>query len=279
MLDGPWNPEALLRGEAVIVKIERLEAIEYISSIVSSPTKLECFIYEDYDASLETLEINPKWKGNNIILKIGRLGRYSNITHKLVLAKALNIQIQFFPKSATASRDAQILASLGIGTGIIFTEDMPLGDWLKDLIAYSFYSPMRHGAVEPFVTMEKQYCGENYVSPQMAFFENEERYIHINEKFEMATSSKKLREGEFFGKGQEGLYKVYHEEKVANPSWQQFFIESHHCSFCPAFRVCKGFFSGSKRPEECEPTMMEILEGIEHSKKINNREENGKYNI
>lgn len=279
MLDGPWNPEALLRGEAVIVKVDKLEAIDYICRIVTNPTKLECFIYEDYDASLESLEIKPNWKGTNIILRIGRLGRYSNVANKLTIVKSLNIQIQFDPRSVTASRDAQILASLGISTGVVFTDDMPLGESLKDLIAYSFYSPMRHGVVEPFVTMEKLYCGENYVSPEMAFFENEDRYIHINEDFEMAVSSKKLKKGEYIGKGQEGLYNLYHGDKVVNPSWQQFFIDSHSCSFCPAFRVCKGFFSGSNRPEECKPIMMEILEGIEHSKKINNCEENGKHNI
>lgn len=279
VLDGPWNPESLLRGEAVIIKVDNLDAIDYISRIVSGPTKIEYFIYEDFDSSLETLDIRPNWRGCNIIFRIGRLGKFSNVAQKLALIKALNIQIQFDPSSEVSCRDVQIVSSLGINTGIVFNGNMPLNDSLKDLVAYNFYSPMRHGAIEPFATMEKLFCGENYVSPEMAFFEDESKYIHINESFQMATSSKKLEKGEFIGKGQEGLYNIYHVESTENPSWQRFFIESHPCSFCPAFRVCKGFFSDNKSPKECQPLMMDILEGIEYSKKIKNNEKNGNHNI
>ncbi len=274
VLDGPWNPEVLLRGESIVVNVDKPEAIDYISGMASQATQIEAFIYEDFTVSLETLDINPNWRRYPVVLRIGRLGRFSNVVEKLNMMKGMNITLLFSPYSATAGRDAQIVASLGISTGIVFTEDMPLGDSIKDLIAYNFYSPMRHGSVEPFATMLTNYTGEDYVSPAMAFYDDENRFIHINEALEMASSPKNLKEGKLLGMGQEGLYNIYHSEAIQAPEWQRFFIESHPCSFCPAFRVCTGFFADRNKPEECRPVMMEILEGIEHNKKVCNNDGN-----
>lgn len=279
VLDGPWNPEVLLRGECIMVKVDCFEAIDYISHLVSSPTKIEGFIWEDRNASLESVNINPQWSKIPVILRIGRIGRFAEVSNKLSLIKHLGIKVLFYANSPVIYRDIQILASLGISTGLFFEEEMPMSDEIKDLVAYAFYSPIKHGTIEPFHTMELLYCGENYVSPKDASYEDSSRYIHINEKLEMAKSARNLKEGHFIGKGQKVIYDIYHGLEQPEREWQNFFIQSHPCSFCPAFRICSGYFSEVDCDESHKDLMMNILEGIEHAKRIKNSKNNGNHNI
>ena len=279
VLDGPWNPEVLLRGECIMVKVDCPEAIDYISRLVSSPTKIEGFIWEDKNASIESININPEWGKIPVILRIGRIGRFAEVSNKLKIIRSLGIKVLLYANSPTTYRDIQILASLGISTGLYFEEDMPVSEGIKDLVAYAFYSPIDHGVIEPFHTMELLYCGENYVSPKDASYDDSPRYIHINEKLEMAVSAKNLKEGNFIGKGQQVLYDIFHSNEKKQTEWQNFFIQSHPCSFCPAFRVCMGFFSEANCDESHKSLMMDILAGIEHTKQIKNSRDHGNHNI
>lgn len=66
-----------------------------------------------------------------------------------------------------ATTDAQVLASLGIHSGICLPTDALLGDHVLDLITYNFYNTMPHAEIEPFSTLCRYYDGETYVNPKL----------------------------------------------------------------------------------------------------------------
>lgn len=265
-----WPIEEKLKGEAIVVRINSLNDIENIAKNIDTTTKVNAYVYRNDYASLETIDVKPEWKDTPVVLYINRLGQFRNVFHKINLLKQLNVIVIFTGPASQACRDAQILASLGIHTGIDLTPDYELGEPVLDLITYTFYSPMPHAHIEPFATMEKYYDGETYVSPAIASFINPDRYLHIDKEQKVAFSPAALKDGKVLATKYPDLT-IEEIEEGANEElckWQEFFVDSHRCTFCPAFRVCTGYFCrpDGSTPEECQNVMSELLDSIEFEK-------------
>lgn len=269
--DYKWPIEEGLKGRAIVVRVYRLEDILSVSKGLHETTKVNAFVYRDEYASLETLDIRPEWSNIPIILYLNRLGQFRDIHHKIELLKQLNVMVIFTGTGAQACKDAQILSSLGIHTGIEFTPESELTDSVLDLMTYAYYSTMPHAPIEPFATIETYYDGESYVSPAFANFVNPEKYVHIDKDMNMAFSAQDLKDGNYLPH----KYPYLQTEKFAeaadeyNLKWQDWFVESHSCTFCPAFRICMGYFCKGDKPENerCKEVMTELLDSIEFNKK------------
>lgn len=265
-----WPIELHLNGRAIVVRVYRLDDIVNISRHVCEPTKIAAFVYRDDFASLETIDVNPAWGNTPVILYINRLGQFRDVSQKIELLKSLNVIVIFTGAENEACKDAQILSSLGIHTGIDLKPGAALSDSVLDLMTYTFYSTMPHAPIEPFNTMEQYYDGESYVSPELARFVNPERYIHIDKDLNMAFSADDLKEGKTLPE----KYNSIKPETFANAvdeyshRWQQMFVDSHRCTFCPAFRVCMGYFDHGEDGDNsrCRAVMNELLESIEFQK-------------
>lgn len=265
-----WPIEEKLKGRALVIKINQLNDIMNIQKHLDETTKLDAFIFRDEYASLETIDVNPDWGETPVILYINRLGQFRNVHPKIELLKRLNVIVIFTGTSNQACKDAQILSSLGIHTGIEFTPDSELSDSVLDLMTYNFYSTMPHAEIEPFSTIERYYDGESYVSPALAAFINPERYIHIDKEMNMAFTDEDLKNGNHLTV----TFPHLRSEEFAEPAeayshrWQEMFVDSHPCTFCPAFRVCMGYFCKGEAPKDdrCKKVMTELLESIEFHK-------------
>lgn len=265
-----WPIEEQLKGRALIIKINNLNDILNIKRHIDESTKIDAFIYKDDYASLETIDINPAWGDTPVILYINRIGQYRNVFQKIDILKQLNVIVIFTSSEEQACKDAQILSSLGIHSGIKLTPESKLTDSILDLITYSFYGTMPHAPIEPFSTMEKYYDGESYVSPWLAEFVNPTRYIHIDKNLNMAFSDQDLKQGNILNGSYSHLksdaFSVAAETYLNK--WQEWFIDSHQCTFCPAFRVCMGYFDKkeSHANNRCRIVMTELLDAIEFYK-------------
>lgn len=264
-----WPIEERLKGRALVIKVNHLDDIMNIQKHFDERTKIDAFVYRDDFASLETIDINPLWRQTPVILYINRLGQFRNVHNKLGLLRQLNVIVIFTAPEKQACKDAQILASLGIHSGIQLRPDSELGEEILDLIAYSFYGTMPHAGIEPFTTIEKYYDGESYVSPSIAEFINPERYIHIDSDFNLAFSEKDLKQGNILAE----KYPHLRTEEFAEASesyslkWQELFINSHKCTYCPAFRICMGYFNQDGEENiNCCKVMSELLDAIEFHK-------------
>ncbi len=265
-----WPIEEQLKGRALVIKINNLDDILNIQGHLDESTKIDAFIYQDNFASLETIDVNPAWCNTPIILYINRLGQYRNVVQKIEVLKRLNVIVIFTSSEEHSCKDAQILSSLGIHSGIKLTPESELTDSLLDLVTYTFYGTMPHAPIEPFSTMERYYDGESYVSPRLAEFINPTRYIHIDKDMNMAFSEQDLKNGNILSDSYPHLKSDAFSSAVETYSykWQEWFIESHKCTFCPAFRVCMGYFDqhNTCTNNRCREIMTELLDAIEFYK-------------
>lgn len=274
--DYNWDFHNRLKGKALVIYVQYLSEINNIINSIKEPTKINAIVYENPYTSLETEDIDPNWGNTPIIMKINRLGAFRNVSDKIELIKRLNITIIFTANNHQSIIDAQILASLGIHSGITLPTETVDWDNLTNLITYTFYGTMPHAAIEPFATMEKYYCGTNYVAPSFAEFENPDRYIHIDAEGNLAFSRKELKNKHYFDSGWENLHNISAHPAIAERKhkWQEMFIETHSCTFCPAYRICGGYFNEQSDKSMCQKTMNELLEGIEfYKQKCYNKKE------
>lgn len=258
-----------LKGLALVIYVQDLSAINNIINDIKEPTKINAIVYENPYTSLETEDIDPNWGNTPIIMKINRLGAFRNVSDKIELIKRLNITFIFTANNHQSAIDAQILASLGIHSGIALSAETTIWEELTDLMTYTFYGTMPHASIEPFSTIEQYYCGTNYVSPLFAEFENPDRYIHIDAEGNLAFSREELKNKQYFDSGWDKLYNISAHPAIAERKhrWQEMFIETHPCTFCPAYRICGGYFKELPDKSMCQKTMNELLEGIEFYKK------------
>ena len=263
-----WPIEEYLKGHAILVHINRLEDIPNILKHLHETTKIHAFVYEDKYASLEAIDINPEWGYTPIILYVNRLGQFRNIHEKLGIIRNMNVTIIFTGAEKQATTDAQVLSSLGIHTGISLSPESLLSDHVLDLITYNFYGTIPHGEIEPFSTLCRYYDGENYVSPKIANFINPLRYIYVDKELHLAFTEEDLNNGLYFAHGLEQLYEVSSHKEIARASvkWQEMFINAHPCTFCPAFRICMGYFQNQRELGRCREVMSELLSAIEFEK-------------
>lgn len=267
-----WPIENFLKGQALLVHINHLDDVVNIQKNLDDSTKIDGFIYRDDYASLETIDLKPEYSGTPIYLFINRLGKFRDVFHKVEMLKGMNVVVMFTGADSTAATDAQILASLGIHAGISLKSDSMLSDSVLDLITYTFYTPISHADVEPFSTIERYYDGESYVSPKLAEFVNPYRYIHIDKEFRLAFSEEDLANGNIIGSGLDLLRSEELQKAidVKEHEWQQMFVESDQCTFCPAFRICIGYFKKHRDCKRCQTVMSELLDAIEFRKKAKN---------
>ncbi|MGN0223373.1 MAG: hypothetical protein ACI4AM_05035 [Muribaculaceae bacterium] len=259
----------------LVVEIDYLPDLAIIRRGFNQRNNVHRVVFRDEYASLETIELSPEWNGANLLLYINRLGQFRNVYHKVQLARELGITIIFTSTSAQACRDAQILSSLGVHTGIELKHDSVLTDEVLDLITYTFYSTAPHAPIEPFATLSQYYSGDNYVAPTLQWFVNPLQYLHINQDLQVAFSNYDLNNGIFLDSPLTELSQEQLTDAADkfNHRWQKMFYEPHHCTFCPAFRICQGFFCKDDKPESdrCATVMSELLEAIEFHKKKNQK--------
>lgn len=267
--------ERTLVKRNLVLEIDNLDELINIRNGLNHRSRVHRIIYRDEYASLETIELKTEWNGVNLTLYINRLGQFRNVCHKVQLARELGITIIFTSTSAQACRDAQILSSLGVHTGIELKPDSELTEEVLDLITYTFYGTSYHASIEPFATLSQYYKGDNYVSPTLQWFVNPSKYLHINKDLQIAFSHDDLVNGNCL----ESPITELSQDQLAdaadkfNHRWQRLFYEPHHCTFCPAFRICQAFFCKGDKPESnrCTTVMSELLEAIEFHKKKNQK--------
>lgn len=167
-----------------------------------------------------------------VVIVVDALGNRARAITRL--CRLSGVEIYFRAGSACCTTDAQILSSLGINTGIVFSPASPLPDSHTDLLTYQFYSPSPHADIEPWATMARARAEGKYLTPRVSL------------------------SGDDPGAepDADGLYR-----------WQQIMVEGGECAFCPAMRLCEGFFSTRADLADCKALMTEAASCIDFSTK------------
>lgn len=267
-----------LNGYALVVYMSDLLDIYRVQNSIQPLSKIHCVVYDNPYCSLSSLDFNSNWKGIPIHLFISAIGDFSKLVPLLPVLRDLDIRIFFYATSPSAFVDAQILSSLGIHSGVILTENQSYWEELNDLIHYSIYGKMLHAPIEPFGFLCQNYNQNETCTIKNVYFNSPDRYLHLNEKEEIALSREDLLAGNFIEQGIEHLDLIKQNTQFSNNliKWQQLFLKEDGCAFCSAWRICGGFFENQNNTTNCRETFSELLEAVEfynNSNKSINRSE------
>lgn len=266
-----YNEDTLvkLHGYALVVYIDQLSDIAKVKKVVQPPSKIHCIVYEAPNSSLSSININHDWKDIPIHLYLAGIGDFSKMSYQIPLLRKLNIRIFFYASNSSAITDTQILSSLGIYSGLRLINQQEHWDEINDLLHYSIYGKINHTAIEPFDFLCRNYNEEQFLNINNVYFNNPERYFHINSKEEIFLTREDLYEStNLVETGIENISLIFGSSifKKKQTAWQEHFLKEEGCAYCPAWRICEAYFEKSENKEKCVEVMSDLLEAIEFYK-------------
>jgi hypothetical protein len=163
------------------------------------------------------------------------LGAVRDLVGMLPLLKKLNVKFFFNGAVAQHYEAAQILSSLGIYSGIVINEN---ADWekLTDLMYYALCGKVAHAPIEPFQFVYDMYERNRLVNYGVAFFEDEENFLHERDDF-FSTESAEIQR-----------------------KHRKFFYEATDCGACAGWRICLGKYATLEDKSGCRSFTAEWLQ-------------------
>ena len=267
---------ARLEGYAFVSYIKDLRDIQRVRNSIRQPSKIHCVVYDNPGCTLSSLDFLPEWKGIPIHIYISGIGDFCQVVPFIPVLRDLDIRIFFYAHSARAMVDAQILSSLGIHSGVLLSPGQSNWDDLNDLIHYSVYGRMIHTPVEPFGYLCSNYKNDELINLKSVWFNTPDRFIHISDNEEIALTHEDMLSGNFICTGIGHLDDIHQHPDYLQytTSWQHHFLKEEGCAYCPAWRICQGFFQDCTDKNQCREVFSELLTAVEfyqsnnHSKKV-----------
>ncbi|MGA2976417.1 MAG: hypothetical protein ABSF77_13995 [Spirochaetia bacterium] len=265
----PFEPPLIsrLQGQTLVVHVEDVLLIPRVKEQVERHNRLHC-IQVISSHPLARLELTPEMKAIPIAAYVPEVGEGGEFYEKLPLLRQLGLQVYLAAIGKTNIRDARILSSLGIATALVM-EGVPL-DWdaMEDLLVYFAYGKSRHANIEPFNYVISNYSRTSMVDFSSVYFDNPNRYLHVEGDGRIALSAKDAQAGVFIGEldsidaiADDPRYKERRDKA------ERFFLEGAGCAYCGAFRVCLGKFSAQRDANPgCEKLFAKLMEISENQK-------------
>lgn len=255
----------------IAVRVHDSEQIIQAVEDVTRHNTLAAVIVELETALIE-LTLLPEWRDIPIAFHLPAMGEFHQIAGKVEALRSMNARLYFSTDSTENHTACRILSSLGIATGLSFTNADPDWDSLCDLMAYSLYGKVRHAPIEPFDYLITNYDPKKRNSWDKVWFDNPESTLHISSDGKIAFTRRELLAGNFISDQLGDIHGIaenplYQERQEA---WRELFLKDDGCAFCPAWRVCLGRFDGvcADRASGCQKFFMELMEAAEERLKM-----------
>lgn len=220
----------------------------------------------NHKGALSAAPFQNDWKGIPIAIYATEFGNFKEILGKLRLLRELNIRVFLSADNRENFANLHILASLGVDCGIYFGKKLVDWEAMNDLMTYSIYGKVGHASIEPFRYLVSAYHPHRSTEFNTVYFNNPERYIHVDAGENIALSSDDLKDGKYIASGFENLNKIMGDEAFYEKlfEWQSHFQSPEGCSVCPAWRVCLGKFSTQiKDNPGCSKFFEELMDGAD----------------
>lgn len=253
-----------LSGYAIVSRISDLEEIERVERSIHTPTKLHCVVFEDRYCSLSSLEFKKEWEGIPLHLFIGSIGDFFAFSEKIKMLRQLSIRIFLYADHLQSITDVRILSSLGIYTGLVLPQDFTFWDELDDLISYAIYGRANHAPIEPFGYFCSNYNNSICLDPREVYFNSPKKFIHVDVNENIALNREDLLNKKFVAHGVENIAGLRMNEAFLENAhaWQNYFLLENGCAYCPAWRICQGYFDSSDN-QMCRDININLLEAVE----------------
>ncbi|MFC2112025.1 hypothetical protein ACFLTA_02050 [Bacteroidota bacterium] len=263
-----------IQKQILAVRTDKPELITRISNQVNERENLYCLLFE-HKGSLADMPLSEEWIDIPLAVYAQGMGDFTTLVSRLPLLRRMNIKVYFSTTRNESYRELKILASLGVqGCLIIDPESV---DWnlVSDLMHYVVYTKTRHANIDPFSYIVEKHKKDSRTDYNHVYFNDPAVFIHVGPLQEISLSHDKLRKGEFLGKGLDLMAGLDENEDYISHmnQWQEDFIQTKECSFCPGWRVCLGKFSTGGKLDECSAFFSEMLEAVDYVKSRDKKKE------
>lgn len=232
------------QNKALVVKTRDLNLVQHIHWVISEHNKNHC-IEVDYRGALSAMPVEEEWKDIPMHIFVERFGVFRDLVPKLPVLRGLSARFFLNTDEKDFLTNTQILASLGVNTGIKFGKRPVNWEALNDLMHYDVYAKVPHASIQPFHYLVTEYQADQQTDFNTVYFDNPKKYVHVNAEGKVALSSNDLKDGNFILDNVDQLDQLENMKAYKDylHRWQEFFFTPEGCSSCPAWRVCLGAFA------------------------------------
>jgi hypothetical protein len=265
----PYDEKLLntFKQKTLVVRTDTTTHLREIQKEVNKFNRLHAIKIET-DIPFSALPFHEDWTRVPLAIWCGEFGEYKQLLSGLEIIRKLNARIYLSAMQEKNFLGLRILSSLKINCGLFSLEETSHWDSILDLMHYVIYSRLDQSAVEPFGWLSHHYDPTEYTDYSVVYFDDPSKYIHMNEREQIALTHKDLLRGNFIAEGINALNRI--EE---NKMYVDFFnrrydimLEMNECAFCPAFRICLGKFADhNDKQHSCKVLFPEMLEALDYA--------------
>jgi len=265
----PYNEELLdkLKERVIVISIDDPGIIQSIHKEANKSLKLNA-IKVQTENPLSSVAFQEDWINLPLAVYSPEFGKYKDILRKLNLIRKLNIRIYLSSHYDDNFTGLKILSSLNISCGLYFNEEPPSWDALNDLMHYAIYSNTKHAPIEPFDWLASHYEPTGYTDYSSVYFNDPTKYLHINEKEQIALNEKDLLNDEFIDEGIQSLDRICDNKKYNDSinSRYDVMLQMSECAFCPVFRICLAKFSNiAGKKDTCKAFFSDFMDAADYA--------------
>ena len=260
-----YNPELFshLSGRETVMILDSTENLSVILDTEKKRKNTITHVIVRMKTHLSDLSFNPDWAEAPISFYLK-----SREPLKKMMSRAEDLRNRKIKIFLPASDDEnltylRIISSIGIPCGLYFDSPEKPVNWDKvnDLMYYDVYGKIKHGPIDPFSSIIGDYDPKGKTIFHSVYFDDPNRFIHMDTAGNIALTRRHLETGNFLGKGLEDLDTVKESPKYKRymTLWQGYFTGESKCSECPAWRICQGVFLETC---EIEPACTQFMKDL-----------------
>jgi hypothetical protein len=269
----PFDEKLLgkLKRWKIVIHTNDLNAIKHVSKEAGKSNDLHVIKIQT-EQPLSAIFFKEEWEDLPLAIYSKDFGEYKDLLSQLKRIRNSNVRIFLSSQHDFNYTGLRILSSLNINCGIYFNGGPLNWDLMNDLMHYAIYGRARHATVEPFDWLASHYDPTEYIDYNIVYFNNPTKYLHINEKEQIALTETDLLNGNFIEEGIESLDNIYENSKYVDfiNFRYDIMLQMNECAFCPAFRICLAKFQNLKNKKDtCKAFFSDFLDaaGYYFSKK------------
>jgi len=270
----PFDEQLLakLSERNVVIKSHDLNILQSIQKHLNKSLRLHAIKIQT-DVPLSAISFQEDWLKLPLAIYSPEFGNYRDLLHQLNLIRRLNIRIFLSSEYDDNYTGLKILSSLNINCGLYFNNGSINWEAMNDLMHYAVYSKTKHAHIEPFDWLVSNYEPTDYMDYHSVYFNNPAKYLHVNEKEQIALNEQEMLNNRIIGDGIPSLDRIHvneHYNDFINARYD-IMLQMNECAYCPAFRICLAKFEHlTNKNDTCKVFFSDFINAADYSFKQRN---------
>ncbi len=268
-----FKPEMLklIKGNSVVFFSSNFSVLNSLrKNAEENDLHIHCVVIKN-KINLSDILFEEKWDEFPLAIESPSLGRVHEFLKRTSIIRKLNVRFYLSTNKPNCYKDIRILSSLGYPTTIII--DGKTTDWqqLTELMTYGLLNTRRHAEIHPFDYISSYYHPNNRTNFASVYFNDPERYLHINKKGIVFLKREDLLSNKDPCGDLNSIETIEQQDIFKNEmnKWFEFFLKPSRCASCKGWRICLGkYVQYLDSNPGCENFFSEFIDTIEIEKKI-----------